>query len=360
MNAFSKVSGNAEFNHGGQLENIKRAYPNQALPWIDLSTGISPYAYTVSDNDIRTIDLKCLPQDHNCLTQAAYEYYGTKQLSVIPGSMWAIQMLPVIRKLTANDPRPVLLPRQGFNEHGKAWTGQGYNIETYERLPTLDQLNRAQVCIVINPNNPTGSLIEMAELTGILNILSASNAWLIVDEAFIDPYQNLKYSMSSQTNKEGLIVLRSFGKFFGLAGLRLGAILANKEIQIQVSMMLNNWSLSNVSQAIGQKAWQDKAWQAETKDKLIISGERLQTLFTKLNYKTVGTVFFQTLYMANAKEFYQYLLSSGIYTRFLDKQDGVRFGLPSLESQWERLELVITSFKSFKSFKPYKSLEKTP
>jgi cobalamin biosynthetic protein CobC len=354
MNAFSKVSGIGEFNHGGQLEKIKRAYPNQILPWIDLSTGISPYAYTVSDNNIRTIDLKGLPQDHNFLTQAACEYYGTKQLSVIPGSMWAIQMLPVIRKLTANDQRPVLIPKQGFNEHQKAWAGQGYNIETYDRLPTHDQLNRAQACIVINPNNPKGSLIEMAELTAILNILSASNAWLIVDEAFIDTYHNLKYSMASQANKEGLIVLRSFGKFFGLAGLRLGAILANKEIQTQVSLMLNNWSLSNVAQAIGQKAWLDKAWQVEVKGKLITSGERLQTLFSKLNYKTVGTVFFQTLYMANAKEFYQYLLSKGIYTRLLDKQEGLRFGLPNSEPQWERLESVITSFKT------YKSLEKTP
>jgi cobalamin biosynthetic protein CobC len=354
MNAFSKVSGIGEFNHGGQLEKIKRAYPDQRLPWIDLSTGISPYAYAVSDNLVRTIDLKSLPQGHNCLTHAAYEYYGTQQLSVIPGSMWAIQMLPVIRKLTANDQRSVLIPKQGFNEHQKAWAGQGYNIETYDRLPTHDQLNRVQACIVINPNNPTGSLIEMAELTAILNILSASNGWLIVDEAFIDPYQNIEYSMASQASKEGLIVLRSFGKFFGLAGLRLGAILANNEIQTQVSLMLNNWSLSNVAQAIGRQAWLDKAWQAETKDKLIISGERLQTLFTKLNYDAVGTVFFQTLYTANAKEFYRYLLSKGIYTRLLDKQDGLRIGLPDSEPQWERLELVITSFKT------YKQLEKTP
>jgi cobalamin biosynthetic protein CobC len=341
MNSFTiagKKSKETEFNHGGKLEQIKISYPQQQLEWIDLSTGISPFSYPT---DSMNIELKCLPQNHNLLIEAAYKYYGSEHLTVIPGSMWAIQMLPVLRKLSVNDARPVLLPKQGFNEHEKAWRGQGYEIETYDDHPTHQQLNNSQACIIINPNNPTGILTKADMLKNMLDILSLNNAWLIIDEAFIDPYQITdldKYSMSHEVHRDGLIVLRSFGKFFGLAGLRLGAILASESIQSQVSLILNNWSINNTAQALGIRAWLDNVWQSETNEKLALCGERLKLLFNGLNYKTVGTVYFQTLYIKNAKAFYETLLSSGIYTRLLDNEDGIRFGLPSSESQWQRLK----------------------
>jgi cobalamin biosynthetic protein CobC len=182
----------------------------------------------------------------------------------------------------------------------------------------------------------------------MLDILSANKAWLIIDEAFIDPYQILNpdtYSMSHEVHRDSLIVLRSFGKFFGLAGLRLGAILANDTIQSQVSLMLNNWSINNSAQAVGIKAWLDNIWQLETNNKLVLCSERFKSLLNVLNHKVVGTILFQTIYTKNAKAFYEILLSKGIYTRLLDNEDGIRFGLPCSESQWQRLEQVLTAMQ---------------
>jgi cobalamin biosynthetic protein CobC len=337
-----------DFNHGGKLEEIKSAYPRQKLDWIDLSTGISPFSYPTDD---KSIDLKGLPQHQESLMQAACQYYKTQNLTVIPGSMWAIQMLPVLRRLKVTDVRPVLLPKQGFNEHQKSWRAQGYKIEVYNEVPTDQQLNHAQACVVINPNNPTGRLTEATVLKDMLKILTSNGAWLIIDEAFIDPYQILnldKYSMSNRVADENLIVLRSFGKFFGLAGLRLGVILANKVIQNNISSLLNNWSINNSAQAIGIKAWLDDSWQSKNNKKLALAGERLRLLFITLNYTTVGTVFFQTLYIKNAKELYESLLSKGIYTRLLDNENGIRFGLPSTELHWQRLKQVLTALHSDK------------
>jgi cobalamin biosynthetic protein CobC len=348
MSNIDSLPDKPEFNHGGKLEQIKHAYPRQKLDWIDLSTGISPFSYPIADE---IIDLKVLPQHQELLTQAACRYYKTQYLTVIPGSMWAIQMLPILRKLSGIDVRPILLPKQGFNEHQKSWRAQGYNIEVYDDVPTDQQLNHAQACVVINPNNPTGRLTKATVLKDMLKILTSKGAWLIVDEAFIDPYQisNLdKYSMSNRVADENLIVLRSFGKFFGLAGLRLGVILANKVIQNNISSLLNNWSINNTAQAIGIKAWLDNSWQSQTNKKLVLAGERLRLLFITLNYTTVGTVFFQTLYIKNANQLYELLLTKGIYTRLLDNENGIRFGLPRTELHWQRLEQVLTTLHSDK------------
>jgi cobalamin biosynthetic protein CobC len=348
MNNIDSLTHKSEFNHGGKLEEIKSGYPRQKLDWIDLSTGISPFSYPIDDE---SIDLTGLPQHQALLTQAAREYYKTQNLTVIPGSMWAIQMLPVLRKLTGIDDRPVLLPKQGFNEHQKSWRAQGYNIEVYDDAPTDQQLNNAQACVVINPNNPTGRLTEATVLKTMLKKLTCNGAWLIVDEAFIDPYEisNLaEYSMSNRVPDENLIVLRSFGKFFGLAGLRLGAILAHEVMLNNISSLLNNWSIHNYAQAIGIKAWLDHSWHSQTNEDLALAGERLRSLFITLNCTTVGTVFFQTLYIKNAQVLYELLLSKGIYTRLLDNENGIRFGLPSTELHWQRLEQALTTLHSDK------------
>ena len=326
------------FQHGGQLERIKKAYAHQSLPWVDLSTGISPFSYPVDDN-IETC-LQNLPQQYTQMTQAACDYYGTDDALLIPGSMWAIQTLPLIRsQLLNDDARPVLIPKQGFNEHIKAWQSWGFNIEYYDDAPTDEQLSRAQVCVVINPNNPTGYTFEKTSLQRMHKTLLAQSAWLIVDEAFLDLTPEI--SMSGVKDKGGLIVLKSFGKYFGLPGLRVGALISPPDITQYAQRFLNEWTINSAAQKIASRAWLDKSWQLTATQNIKASSERLCTLLSRLGFVTNGTYFFQTLVVEQASELYEYLLQQGIYVRLLDDESGIRIGLPKYDEHWQRLEKAL-------------------
>lgn len=329
------------FIHGGQLEKIKQQYPKQTQPWVDLSTGISPFSYPLTSEE-KTCALS-LPQHHDALISAAADYYGTSQLVVTPGSMWGIQTLPLIRRLRySDDMRPVLIPRQGFNEHKKAWLKWGFKVETYDNQPSPSQLVSAQACIVINPNNPTGQIFQPTQLTKCYQALTMNNGDLIVDEAFLDVYPEL--SMAPETDKPNLIILKSFGKYFGLPGLRIGALIAHPSVLDIASRLLNEWSISSAAQATAIEAWLDMRWHALHKRKLKAAAERLQALLAKVEMVTQGTVFFQTHYCAHAKSLYEYLLNQAIYVRLLDDESGVRIALPKRESEWARLESALLEF----------------
>ena len=336
------------FQHGGQLEKIKQDYPDQALPWIDLSTGINPFSYPVTPNAESNCHYmmasQSLPQHHDQLTEAAASYYGTDKLLVTPGSMWGIQNLPLMRRLLfPNDARPVLLPKQGFNEHKKAWLAWGFEIEFYEDQPTLTQLSSVQACIVINPNNPTGHLFDPSILRDMHATLINDNACLIIDEAFLDVTP--EFSMACENNMQGLIILKSFGKFFGLPGLRVGALIAQSDILELANKLLNPWSIPSLAQQVAIDAWTDKAWQKMCTKNINACGNKLKELLLELAYDSQGTDFFQTHYSDDAKALYDFLLTKGIYTRLLDDESGLRFGLPKSESQWIRLENALLGFK---------------
>lgn len=329
------------FQHGGQLDRIKQEYPDQVLPWIDLSTGISPFSYPAAIN--LESSLQSLPQQHAQMTRAACEYYGAKNTLVVPGSMWAIQTLPLIRsQLVKDDRRPVLIPKQGFNEHAKAWQNWGFKIEYYADKPTDGQLGRAQVCVVINPNNPTGHLFDKALLELMHEILLLNDAWLIVDEAFLDLTPEL--SLADAENKKGLLVLKSFGKYFGLPGLRVGALIADLDITAFSQRLLNEWTISSVAQNLVTNAWRDRPWQVIASRNINACSQRLKVLLSKLGLITRGTSFFQTLTTPQARELYGYLLIQGIYVRLLDDESGVRMGLPQQEWHWQRLEQALAQF----------------
>jgi cobalamin biosynthetic protein CobC len=335
------------FHHGGQLDRVKQDYPEQLLPWIDLSTGISPFRYPVDIN--ASACFKHLPQGHSDLIAAASCYYGVDHGLPIPGSMWAIQNLPLIRKLceqNTNDSRPVLLPRMGFNEHVKAWAAWGFNIEYYDDMPSIDQLGRAQSCVVINPNNPTGYHCSKQSLLDAHKLLLSNDAWLIVDEAFID--LTPEYSCVAESVQQGFIVLRSFGKYFGLPGIRLGSIMACDQIIGNVKNLLNEWSINSAAQQIATTAFLDANWQYEVNKNIKTNSVKLQKLLKSLDLKTQGTDFFRTYLTSNAKILNEHLLKLGIYVRLLDDESGIRIGMPNENSDWKRLEVALSSFNEHK------------
>ena len=330
------------FQHGGQLERIKKENPDQLLPWVDLSTGISPLSYPVESGVMDSFTE--LPQCSEALKKAAMEYYGSRGLLLTPGSMWSIQNLPLLRRLLcSNDQRPVLIPKQGFNEHKKAWLSWGYQIEQYDDIPNSHQLRASQVCVVINPNNPTGKLLEPETLLSMHRELSKHNAWLLVDEAFMD--MTPENSLVANAPIEHLIILKSFGKFFGLPGLRLGALIGPEDVLKSASKLLNDWSINSAAQKIAMSAWQDQTFHYQAKFYINGGYERLSSMLNKLGYQTQGTKLFQTYYCADAQFLYRHLLEYGIYVRLLDDKSGIRFALPKEQTHWERLEQVLSLYE---------------
>ena len=329
--------------HGGNLSSIKQVYPEFDGTWLDLSTGVSPYPY-----DIQNLELNCLtklPDQDETLLRAAKQYYGVARLLMTPGSIWSIKQLPNLIKNQITNSQHVLVPASGFSEHRLAWECAGFEVETYEQLPSEEQLMKASVCVVINPNNPTGLMLNKSEMSLLLRKTKAFESFLIMDEAFIDTRPSLSViGRFNDTWPDHLIVLRSFGKFFGLPGLRLGALVASEDILSKAEDMLGPWGVNSIAQNIAMQAYQDEEWQQEARDRIIAMARLVSNSLAVTGFKIVSSDLFVTCYTDAANTLWKHLLSFGVYTRLLDDKTGIRIGLPSNEIELKRLINCITRF----------------
>jgi len=279
------------------------------------------------------------------LHEAAKSYYQATSLLAIPGSQSVIQLLPQLRKKSR-----VGVPETGYAEHAYAWQKAGHDVDFFK--PGVDAINKNlhlyDVLIIINPNNPTGELFTPDDLLSWHHKLAKKGGWLIVDEAFIDTQP--EYSLAMQSQQKGLIVLRSLGKFFGLAGIRSGFVLAEFELLKTISAALGPWCVSGPSRFIATQALLDKNWQQLTIKNLQQQSSLLKNLIEKKLQKKLsdsvlsGTDLFQTLFCKSANELHQALACQGVFTRLLDNKKGLRFGLPQA-SQWPRVEAALNTIR---------------
>ena len=331
-------------SHGGQLHVYAEHYQIPTDEWLELSTGINPNGYPVPQFHENV--LRDLPNDNDGLTAIAGHYYGCENVLMVPGSSWAIQQLPFALDHLYPKIKTVLLPRIGYKEHEKAWSVLPRNVVFYDDVPTDTQLESCDVCVLINPNNPSTHLVSAEGVVKIARQLQKQSAWLIVAEAFVDsrPHTSVIHDRG-----ENVIVLRSLGKFFGLAGLRVGAIIANDKV-LQVSkQMLSPWALNNPARFIAKKALQDKQWieytQADIKKQsqtLLATCEQSLLKHLKIPVTINHTDFFVTFFLDSKMEsltLHHCLCKQGIYTRLLDNQKGIRIGLPNNNREtWQHLE----------------------
>lgn len=332
--------------HGGNLNAIKKRYGAFSGNWLDLSTGVSPFPY--DDSSVVLSTLTALPSEDGELEKVAANYYGVESILMTPGSMWSIKQLPNVLSATAlNANKTALLPKEGFSEHKIAWLQNGFDIEEYHVQPSYEQMARASVCIIINPNNPTGHLITEADIKGLIKTSKEQGVFLIVDEAFMDaqPECSIAYQVKGAW-PEHLIVLKSFGKFFGLPGLRLAGLIANDAILAKAKTILGPWGVSSLAQALGISAYQNHQWQAEQRQKLQQKSRQLHDLLSR--YFPASNVFKNDLFITCKFEgslaLYESLLQNGIYTRLLDDDSGIRFGLPHTQSGLERLHQALKEY----------------
>lgn len=302
--------------------------------WLDLSTGINPRAWPAPE--VPGIAWQRLPEADDGLEQAAARYYGAASPLPLAGSQAAIQALPLLRA-----PCRVGVPDVGYQEHAHAWRRAGHEVVS---LPGCD-LDRyfdtgsgALDClVVINPNNPTGRRFSQETLLAWLEHLAGRGGWLILDEAFMDPTPG--QSMLVHAGRPGLVVLRSLGKFFGLAGARVGFLYAEAEVRTAVEHFLGPWALSGPSRWAAAQALEDRPWQAETRSALQASSERLARLLSANGLApSGGTPLFQWVQTEGASAIHEQLAARGILTRLFREPHSLRFGLPGEASDWARLE----------------------
>ncbi len=313
--------------HGGRLRAAATRYGIPEADWLDLSTGINPAGWPVPS--VPAEAWQRLPQDDDGLLAAAQAYYGTSQLLPVAGSQAAIQTLPRLRA-----PSTVALVAPCYAEHAHAWQQQGHQVTAVPASEILQ--SSAQVVVIVNPNNPSGDLFSRADLLTLHARLAARGGWLVVDEAFMDAAP--QHSLAADCPRPGLIVLRSLGKFFGLAGARVGFLLATDEVLVPLAEALGPWPIAAPSRYVAMHALRDSAWQQTMRSRLPQAAQRLRALLHAHGLSPDGgCALFQWVRSAAAAELHARLARQGVLTRVFEAPPSLRFGLPRDEAQWAHL-----------------------
>lgn len=315
--------------HGGRVSVAAERYGIPESDWLDLSTGINPNGWPVPV--VPQEIWQRLPQDDDELQVAAQSYYGTLSLLAVAGSQAAIQALPRLRA-----PCRVAVVTPSYAEHAHAWQQHGHQVTLMSAAEILHSGNDVQVALIVNPNNPSGKLFAREELLRLHEELAARGGWLIVDEAFMDATP--EHSLATLCPRPGLIVLRSVGKFFGLAGARAGFVLAEHKLLNALAAMLGPWPIAAPSRYVTMLALRDAAWQQQTRHALAQAAQRLSGLLTRHGLTPDGGCgLFQWVRCDDAANSHEQLAQRGILTRLYDQPHSVRFGLPRDEAEWQRL-----------------------
>ncbi|MDO9012899.1 MAG: threonine-phosphate decarboxylase CobD [Gallionella sp.] len=323
--------------HGGRVRAAAQRYGIPENRWLDLSTGINPDGWPVPA--IPAEIWQGLPQDEDGLADAARNYYGTSRLLAVAGSQAAIQALPRLRP-----PGSVALVATSYAEHEHAWRQHGHEVRRVDDILQSD----TDVVIIVNPNNPTGKLFSVDELLNLHAQLAERGGWLVVDEAFMDAIP--EHSLAPVCPRPGLIVLRSLGKFFGLAGARVGFVLAEENILQPLAEALGPWPIAAPSRHVATLALRDTAWQRATRDALLPTAQRLAELLRAHGFPpSGGCTLFQWVCRADAANAHQQLAQQGILTRLFDAPSSLRFGLPRDEAQWVRLAAALENIRDCRS-----------
>jgi cobalamin biosynthetic protein CobC len=320
--------------HGGNLAAAKRLFPDAPEPWIDLSTGINPVPYPVGavSPDAWTRLPDAPPLEH-----AARRAYGvglSAQVVAAPGVQALIQLLPFVFPA-----RTVGVLGFTYQEHEASWRAAGAEVTAVSALADLQAFD---VAIVVNPNNPDGRFYAPAELADVTNALARRGRRLVVDEAFVDLLGH-DYSLIPGL-PAGAIVLRSFGKAYGLAGVRLGFAVASAEDSERLRVALGPWPVSGSAIEIGQRALLDNEWLASAAARLQQEAASLDRLLVTAGFDLLGgTPLFRLARRKRTEAMFSQLCRAGILVRpFLTRTDWLRFGIPPTPQAWQRLKAALT------------------
>lgn len=324
-------------HHGGRRAAARLRFPEAPAPLLDLSTGINPRPYPVGPLDAAVFADLPDPADLAALEAVAAKAYGVADPALVvaaPGTQILIDLLPL---LVAPGRAAVLGPTYGG--HGPAWSRAGHSLRT---VGSLAELAAADYAALVNPNNPDGRQLAATDLLPLAGRLGAKGGFLVVDEAFAD-LEGL--GLGPHLPRPGLVVLRSFGKTYGLAGLRLGFALAEPALAGAIRAALGDWAVSGPAIAIGRAALADAGWREQAAAWSAEAAARLDALMSGAGFAVEGGCRLFRLYRhAEAARWFETLGRAGILTRpFAYRPDWLRLGLPGDEAGFARLERALRS-----------------
>ncbi|MDJ0612256.1 MAG: threonine-phosphate decarboxylase CobD [Rhizobiaceae bacterium] len=321
--------------HGGRLDEAMAKYGGKREDWLDLSTGINPNPYPLPDIPLHAWSRLPDTEAEQELNEAARAYYEVPdgfEIVAAPGTQAIIEVLP---RLLDIEFVSILSPTYG--EHKHAWEKARAKVAEISDLDDLQ--SGAQACVVVNPNNPTGNICCVTDLVASSDRVEN----LIVDEAFADPSSEVSVVPCIQKN---MIVLKSFGKFFGLAGLRLGFAICTAALAKRIREMIGPWAVSGPALHVGAAAMQDRSWIANTIRRLESDSDELCKLLKNNGFSVESrNPLFVSAFHQKAHEVFECLAREQILVRpFPDRKGYLRFGLCKDQAELDRLAKALRAF----------------
>lgn len=307
---------NNKRDHGGGLDAAITRFGGTRADWLDLSTGINPEPYPIPDfnHDAWT----ALPDQAamDKIIGLARSFWNVpNDAAILPaaGASALIAQLP--HWLPVGN---VAIPGPTYNEHGAAFRTAGWTFDD----------NAKDAIVAVHPNNPDGVLWTADQL---------DTPFTIIDESFCDTVPDK--SLINLATRPGTIVLKSFGKFWGLAGLRLGFAIGDPDILGKLSQTLGPWQVSGPALQIGSEALADPSWADDTRKRLSKDAARLDAILTAQGAQIVGgTTLFRLYEVHDAKAAQEQLAKSHVWSRtFPYSKTWLRLGLPAAD-KWDQLE----------------------
>ena len=325
--------------HGGNLAEAAALVPDPAGKWVDLSTGINPFAYPLPD--IPVSSWTALPQSDDlgrivAAARSAYSVAPEAGVVAAPGTQALIQMLPSVVKAG----RRVAVVGPTYAEHAVAWQAWRHTVVSVAG-PADAVASAADVLVVVNPNNPDGRAWDGRALMAMTEAWRSNGGLLVIDEAFMDLTPDR--SAASMADAPGVAILRSFGKFYGLAGVRLGFLLGPEGLTTALDRRMGPWAVSGPALAVGAAALDDRAWAERTRETLAGMRRRLDRLLADAGLAVIGgTDLYRLAETATAADLHAHLARYGLWTRrFDDHPTWLRFGLCPNDEAWDRLRRAL-------------------
>lgn len=306
--------------HGGNKNQAATAYGIQPAEMIDLSTGISPRAYPLDLSQLALSDLIELPQADDArnlekVMRDAWQVPDSASIALASGSGAIISLIP---HLCQTESRLVYCPEPVYSEHQIAWQRAGFELISYP-AGTIPQIHpeKTAAVIAVQPGNPMGHCADAEDWVELMQIAAAHNIMLVMDEAFIDlmPEQ----SLVPHLGQKGVVVIRSLGKFYGLAGVRLGAAIGHQDDMAALEALMGPWAVSTMALRFGAQAISDHGWADDQRSWLTARMAFIQDGLSQRGITIIGgTDLYCLIQVADAQRLQDDLARQGFWTRIFE------------------------------------------
>ena len=301
-------------DHGGGIDAACARWGGARGDWLDLSTGINPRPYPIPPLPVDA--WTALPDQaaHAALEQAARRFWNIPASAAViaaPGASALIARIPALLPAAQ-----VAIPGPTYNEHARAFRACGWAVSD----------EAAEATVIVHPNNPDGRLHP-----------APRSPFRVIDESFCDVTPDATHM--GEATRPGTLILKSFGKFWGLAGARLGFAIGDPSLIDRLKPMIGPWAVPGPTLAIATAALSDAAWADAARARLTHDAQRLDALMSAAGITPLGgTTLFRLYDTPDAAEWQARLARHHILSRiFPYSQRWLRLGLPD-GTGWDRLE----------------------